>query len=253
MDIVYNLAYVFLLFFIYSVVGYIGEIIFCFIQKKGKLEDRGFLYGPYCPIYGFGSLLIIFILKRYQSDPLVLFVMTMLITTVLEYITSYLMEKIFGNKWWDYSDVKFNINGRISLISSVLFGIGGVILLYYMNPFANKVLAKVPDVWQLVIASILFISVLIDFILSSKIAYNFGATIRDMKKDLDKHLEESDKIIQTNIVKIDELTHKMQKKISKAIDGKIFNRLILKLPDISRVKIDVLTLFKHYIHNNKGE
>ena len=116
MEILYNFSYYFLLFFIYSFIGYICEVIYCFILDKGKFQNRGFLYGPYCPIYGFGAIAIIVLLSKYEQYPIVLFVMGAIVASIIEYITSYLMEKIFNNKWWDYSNKKFNINGRICLV-----------------------------------------------------------------------------------------------------------------------------------------
>ena len=96
----YNISYIFIQFIIYSVIGYISEVIYCsFLQKK--LVNRGFLFGPLCPIYGFGAVLTIYTLKEYLDDPIIVFVMGMLITSILEYFTSYIFEKIFNNKWWD--------------------------------------------------------------------------------------------------------------------------------------------------------
>lgn len=110
----------FLLFFIYSVMGWILEITCKFIEYK-KFANRGFLIGPYCPIYGFGALFITLFLGRYSNDIIALFVMTILICGVLEYFTSYIMEKIFKLRWWDYSRRKYNINGRICLDTLIPF------------------------------------------------------------------------------------------------------------------------------------
>ena len=130
--------YIFLLYFalflIYSFLGWVIEVASCSkIQKK--FVDRGFLIGPYCPIYGTAALIIILLLKKYENDLAVLFVMSIVVCSVIEYVTSYIMEKLFKTRWWNYSDKPFNINGRICLSNSFLFGFLGVLLVYFINPF----------------------------------------------------------------------------------------------------------------------
>lgn len=95
----------FLLFIIYSMIGWTIEVLLQFIEKK-RLINRGFLIGPYCPIYGFGAVVMTLILDKYQDNLIILFGMSMLICTVLEYLTSYIMEKLFKARWWDYSQKK---------------------------------------------------------------------------------------------------------------------------------------------------
>ena len=103
-----NLCFYFVLFLIYSFIGWLMEISFTLYKDK-TLVNRGFLMGPYCPIYGCGCILIILLLKRYLNDFIVLFIMSMVICSILEYLTSYIMEKLFKARWWDYSKKKFNI------------------------------------------------------------------------------------------------------------------------------------------------
>ena len=129
----YNLAFVFTQFIIYSFLGYVCEVIYCSLIQR-KIVNRGFLFGPLCPIYGFGAVLTIYSLSKYISDPIVVFILGMLITSALEYFTSYVFEKIFNNKWWDYSNRVDSINGRVCLGNSILFGIGILVVLYIVNP-----------------------------------------------------------------------------------------------------------------------
>ena len=140
----YNICYYFLLFIIYAVIGWVCEVILSLFEHK-RFINRGFLIGPYCPIYGVGVLLIITLLKNYMDSLLVLFVLAMVLCMVLEYVTSYLMEKIFNARWWDYSDEKFNINGRICLETAVPFGVGGLLIMYIVNPFVVSILDKFSD------------------------------------------------------------------------------------------------------------
>ena len=124
----------FLLFIIYSILGWIMEVISSLINLK-KFVNRGFLLGPYCPIYGCGAILITILLNKYMNDPLTLFIMAILLCGILEYFTSYFMEKLFHLRWWDYSKKKFNLNGRVCLETIIPFGILGTIIMYIGNPF----------------------------------------------------------------------------------------------------------------------
>ena len=135
----YKICYIFLLFIIYSFLGWIVEVIANLIENK-KFINRGFLIGPYCPIYGVGLLIIINFLKSYVNSYIIVFVMSMFICMTLEYLTSYVMEKLFNGRWWDYSDKKFNINGRVCLETTIPFGLGGMAIMYIVNPFLDKIL-----------------------------------------------------------------------------------------------------------------
>ena len=138
-----NIELYILIFFIYAFAGWCLESIgSIFNPKVKKFINRGFLIGPYCPIYGYGALLITFLLKKYTNDPITLFIMVILVCGILEYLTSYFMEKIFKARWWDYSTKKFNINGRICLDTMIPFGIGGVLFLYVMQPIFEKLVGK---------------------------------------------------------------------------------------------------------------
>ena len=117
----------FLFFFLYSVIGYIAEIAFVSIKTKKIVFNRGFLIGPYLPIYGFGSLILILFLRRYEEDPVVLFVLGAVFCTTLEYFTSLIMEKIFKLRWWDYGpDILKNCD--ITDIKAALNTISGNIM-----------------------------------------------------------------------------------------------------------------------------
>ena len=134
-----KICYIFLLFLMYSFIGWIIEMIDIYIEER-KIINRGFCVGPYCPIYGIGVLLIVNFLKDYTDSWLVLFVMSMFICMVLEYFTSFVMEKLFKARWWDYSNKKFNLNGRICLETTIPFGLGGLIVMYIVNPFLEGIL-----------------------------------------------------------------------------------------------------------------
>ena len=170
------------LFMIYSFLGWLMEVLVTFYHKK-KFVDRGFLIGPYCPIYGYGCLLIIILLKNNLDDPVALFLKAILICSLLEYFTSYFMEKLFHARWWDYSHKKFNINGRICLETMLPFGILGCFVMYIINPFLEAKLDLLPSLALKILAILLVIIYLVDNVISFKIISSFGKTITKEAKD----------------------------------------------------------------------
>lgn len=178
-----------ILFFIYSVFGWCFENV-CQLIEHHKLTNRGFLVGPYCPIYGTGALLIHILLKRYVDDIVALFVMSILVCSILEYITSYIMEKTFNARWWDYTDKKFNINGRICLEASIPFGLLGTISLYFINPFIFSMLDKVPGTILEVIAILLTFIIALDFSVSLSIITKFRDVAFNLKEDNSDQISE---------------------------------------------------------------
>ena len=161
----YDICYIFLLFLMYSIVGWIIEVIDILIEQK-KLVNRGFLIGPYCPIYGIGLLLIVHFLKKYTDSVLVLFVMSSFICIVLEYFTSFVMEKLFNARWWDYSDKKFNINGRVCIETTILFGLGGMLVMYILHPFLTSILDMFSKKVLIIIAIIFMVIFVSDLVIS---------------------------------------------------------------------------------------
>lgn len=167
----------FVLFIVYSFIGWIMEIIWTLATER-KLINRGFLIGPYCPIYGCGCLLLIILLDRYKNDIVVLFIMSIIICSVLEYFTSYLMEKIFKARWWDYSHYKFNLNGRICVQTMVPFGVLGVLVVYFLNPF----LVSNININSIIVSIILFLFI-VDIIISFSVISNLRSTITNIASD----------------------------------------------------------------------
>lgn len=172
----------FLLFLIYSVFGWLVEVVsvyFC----EGHFVNRGFLMGPYCPIFGLGGLLCYLLLRRYLEDPFVLLIMAILIFSLLEYVTSFFMEKLFHARWWDYSQMKFNINGRVCLEIIIPFGLLGCFAMYILNPILIKMLQAIPETLGMIVAIVLFIWFIIDICISLKVIINFKNVAFAMYKD----------------------------------------------------------------------
>lgn len=194
-----------IMFFIYSFGGWLLEVISYFLEHK-RIVNRGFFVGPYCPIYGCGGLLIVFLLSSYVGDFKVLFIMTIVLCSALEYFTSYLMEKLFKARWWDYSDKRFNLNGRICLETTIPFGIFGCLLTYVINPFFANLLADVPIVWLKIVAIVLLTIFLIDNIVSFKVISNLKLASLNIRKD---NTEEITKKVKEELVKKNTFTRRL--------------------------------------------
>ena len=180
----------FMYFFIYSVLGWIVETLYC-RTLDGKWTNRGFLFGPYCPIYGFGALIIIAFLQNFKSSLIAVFFLGMIFTSALEYLTSFLLEKLFDAKWWDYSKMKFNLNGRICLLNSLEFAFLGVVLTYIIHPAISDVILKIPlDLIQL-------ISIVLITIMAIDIGFTIS-TLLNLKEKLITLRESAEKLMEKN-------------------------------------------------------
>ena len=172
----YNISFIFFQFLIYAFIGYLAEVIYCSILQK-KLVNRGFLVGPICPIYGIGAVLTIYSLNGFYNNPVIVFIVGILITSTLEYYTSYIFEKFFNNKWWDYSYRVDNINGRICIGNSIYFGLGILLLIYFLNLNVNILLNNIPNNILIILSIIIFVIFIVDLIWSIIIAYNLRSRI----------------------------------------------------------------------------
>lgn len=157
----------YLMFWIFSIFGWIIEIIVCSIDER-KFVNRGFLLGPYCPIYGFGGVSML-ILYPYRNDPLVCFILALVICSVIEYITGYLMEKIYKVRFWDYSKEPFNLNGRICLRNAIAFGFLGMLSTSYIYPLMFNLLEKMNHTSLMVLCILIFIITTSDIIVSCNV------------------------------------------------------------------------------------
>ena len=158
-DFITLICYYILIFFVGAVVGFIYEEIF-YLVVDGVLVKSGFLYGFYLPVYGIGAVLMVLFLKDLKKNPLVIFTLAMVVTGVLEYITGTILWELYHRTWWDYDGLFLNIDGYVCLRSVVSFAIGGIFLIYIMEPlivkFVNNLRKK-----RLVIYSGLIISIFV--------------------------------------------------------------------------------------------
>ena len=167
-------------FILFSFVGWLCETVFCSIAQK-KFVYRGFLSGPICPVYGFGGLIVVYLLAPFRENILLLFLMGMLATTVLEYLTSYILELAFQTRWWDYSERKFNLNGRVCLPFSLMFGVLSVLGVKLIYPVATLLIAMIPEAGKPIIALIFVTIFMADFILTVYGLLSFNGSLRTLE------------------------------------------------------------------------
>lgn len=158
-----------LYFFVYSFLGWIIETIYA-LFVHGYFVKRGFLYGPICPIYGFGAIALILLTKKIYKKPFIKFLIATIAFTLFEYVVSIMLENIFGLRWWDYSNDFLNIQGRISLIYSLFWGLIGWILLEKLHPIIKNKVEKINEIngnnIQLIFAITLIIILMCDTVFS---------------------------------------------------------------------------------------
>lgn len=212
-----------LFFFVYSFLGWCLEVICKLITEK-RFINRGILIGPICPIYGYGVLIMTLFFRKYLNDPITLFILIIVSCSILEYFTSYFLEKVYHTRWWDYSTKKFNINGRICLETMIPFGILGLLIMNYMNPIVFNLLNILPNYLIYILSTFFLITYIIDNIISCKIIYNI--------QKLSKEIQSKQIIRKDDTERITRLVRKQIEKSMKLLD----RRLIHAFPHLEMLK-----------------
>ncbi len=231
-------------FFIYSVIGWLWETIICSIHEK-KFVYRGFLSGPYCPIYGFGALSFLLLASPFKGSWVGLFIAGTIIASVLEYITSYALEKSFNAKWWDYSDHKYNLNGRIALIPSLFWGFLSLVLIYFVNePIHNlgDTIYQNFSIWPSLIIAIVMLADLTTTVVE---LVGFKKLMRDLSKELDSYKDKIQWTIDDYVNFLAERRRKSRLRFTERRTLKSFPRLSYKgLPSLNLDKPTLLAADK---------
>lgn len=176
------------LFFIFAIIGWIWEVVLHIIVD-GEFVKRGVLQGPWLPIYGYGGILILTVLNKFRAKPLTQFIATIILCGTIEYFTSVYLEIIYdGQKWWDYSGYFLNLHGRICAEGLLVFGLGGIAIVYIVAPLLDNIIKKLDHKKLVTICCILVILFAIDNIYSKKDP-NTGKGITDYQVAIKRNLD----------------------------------------------------------------
>ncbi len=235
---------------IYSFLGWAYETILCSIEEKHFVK-RGFLYGPYCPVYGFGALLDILVIGQIQN-PIALFFAGMVVTCILEYFTSWLLEVLFHARWWDYSYMKFHIKGRICLAGALVFGLFSVLLIKFIHPFVVSLLNQFSYTFLTYTALFLAVILLTDFLFTIITLSKFNNTLKELQNYITEKLSNSN--IKSQIDK--HSTYNLIKDKNKYFISKLTNhnkRLLHSFPRFnSTLYNDAIKKIREYLKNYKN-
>lgn len=201
-------------FFIYSIIGWLWETFYCSIRKK-ELVNRGFLYGPWLPIYGFGALIILFSTASFKESTVMVFLIGMLSASCLEYCTGWLMEAIFHVRYWDYSNEPYNLHGHICLFVSFAWGIASVLLVKLVHPPIEKMITGLSLTTLKITTVILMIFFVFDVIESVINALNLKKLLHSITEQKDT-FHTAEKTIETALSTIKEQLDTIENRIQEA-------------------------------------
>lgn len=186
--------YIFI-FFIFSVIGWLIEVSLKSIQFH-RFINRGFLVGPYCPIYGLGALLIVMSnewLGKYDSSNAIIFLSSLLICGIVEYFVSYFLEKFYHARWWDYTNRPMNLHGRIWIGNLILFGIGGLAIVNIFNPLFLSIFyrmdLKYREITAIIIAILMFSDYIVSYFVMKLIKVNVEKSKADNTEDIKQEIK----------------------------------------------------------------
>lgn len=188
-----ELYYFALSFFVYGFLGWCTEVAYA-AAKQGKFVNRGFLNGPICPVYGIGVGVVVQFLTPVENNLVLLYISSTILVTVIEGITGFLLEKIFHNKWWDYSEQPLNIGGYVCVLFSLIWGVFCVLIVKIIHPLIYKVLTMIPLVLGIVVMACLAVGLLADLYVTASGILKMNRRLEAMEKIAAELKELSDKV-----------------------------------------------------------
>ena len=256
----------FLIFILFSFIGWISEVIYVGVTSAHKFVNRGFLYGPLCPVYGFGGVMILMLPPSLYKTWIPLFFASMILCTIVEYFVSWLMEKLFHTRWWDYSHYKIQLNGRICLLNSILFGFLGVAVIHFVYPLMidllNSLGQTLINISGMIILAVLSVDIfftvrkLVDFANVMKKLKEFGETLNShygqeewFKKG--SFMEMINSVIERAENRTEEFSQKILEKIDKVQNLHLpsVEPFLKKFPSIKSTKYkEELNMIKEKFH-----
>lgn len=195
-------------YFIYSFIGWCGEVCIAAVKKK-KFINRGFVSGPFCPIYGAGAVAFAVFLPELTEKPFFLFLGGMILASFIEFTTGALLEKLFHKKWWDYSEIRFNFEGYVCIRYSLLWGLFALLLVYLVNPLLAALFGMVPHLVGIIILWGLAVFLVLD-VMGTSLA------IRGMQKRMEQLTQLTEGIEQISRILENAITQKIVKRMEKA-------------------------------------
>ena len=182
----YCLSTYILLFFTASAGGWLWEVLIGLVQH-GVFVNRGFLHGPWLPIYGTGAAAMLFLLKGFSKKPYLIFLLGMLVSGVLEYGTAWILWETMHLKWWDYTDYLVNLHGRICLEGLLVFALGGMAVVYGLAPILDNLYAKIGKRLKCVLCLVLCAGFLADTAAALLIRPNTGVGITEASYEMEEY------------------------------------------------------------------
>lgn len=195
-EIVLQLMYAYFYFMLYAFGGWVVQGFYVGF-KQHKFLNTGFYHGPYVPIFGVGCLLIIYVIDPLSMNPIWVFINTFVITSVLEYITSWYLQKKYHRLWWDYSEKPFNIHGRVCLLNSTLYGIAGIAVTFFAQPWIHDLVLKIPFAWLLGIEAVYSIVFWSDVIITTMEMHAHVHALEDLHKYIQNAIKAENEKIRT--------------------------------------------------------
>lgn len=248
-----NVFTLFYYFVIYSFMGWCVETVYATINKR-EFVNRGFLHGPFCPIYGFGTLSIIILLKPIETNYIFLFLGSVCLTSFIEYITGYILETAFNSTWWDYSDNSFNLHGRVCLSFSIIWGLVSMFILKVVHPYIVYIVNLIPLNTGRILFNITLVYFIIDFTITVITIFKLRSLLTQLNtaySDLTDKLSDfklnlgNTKDISELKIRLDALIESAEMKVSKKkseieniikeLKIKYDSLFIKKCPDYSRL------------------
>ena len=233
-------------FIIYSFLGWVMEsVLKTYVQKKPV--NSGFLYGPFCPIYGFGAVFMFLCLNVFANNTFLLFIIAFFTLSLWEYTVGVLLEKLFHTKYWDYSENKFNIKGRVCLLNSLFWGFLGVIFIKFMHPWISEKIDLMSTNILIFNVIMITIAIIVDTIVSSVKVSNIKGKLEKLKEITEKLKEKIEELEVKQVNKeslqnvIEELKHKqteLKRKLTRQTE-----RLKKAFPTIKSDTIEKITEF----------
>lgn len=227
-------------FLFFGFVGWLAEVIYAACIQQ-KFVNRGFLSAPFCPIYGFGIVLVIFFLRPISDNVVMLFIGSVAICSLLELITGFLLEKSFHTRWWNYSESKFNFLGYLSLGFSLLWGISSTFVVRIVLPVLDTIILNIPSFFTLVTFIVVGSLLVIDFFVTvgaiagiNKQAKSLAHVYKQLR-EISEQLKDAPKQQQATLLEQQkELTQRHERLLTKV--GPIKRRIFLAFPDMRNTR-----------------